>query len=105
MGYAAINATTQAVKDQVRVGLVKQAGIRSGIVKNGAADLDQRELAVCKAVINGTMPDAWVTIVLIELDIAGQIAAPTDTQIDTVITTGLVSPPVASAWSFLIASR
>jgi hypothetical protein len=43
--------------------------------------------------------------VLIELDIAAQLTAPTDAQIDVVIGTGVTGQGVASVWSFLIASR
>lgn len=102
MTYSAVLAATQAVKDQVRIGLEKQAFVRAGATANAS---DQRERIVCDRIINGTMPTTWVDAVLIELDIAGQIASPTDAQIDTVITTGVASPAVASVWSFLIASR
>lgn len=104
MSYANIVAqlNTAAVKSQIDVALVKKAAVQAATTVN-------QEKIVTQQIINGSFPDSWIIMVLIELDIAGNLpaapTAPTDANIDTVINTGVASPAVASVWSFLLASR
>lgn len=104
MTYANIVAqqATPATVSAIQVGLIKKAAVQAATTVN-------QEKVVSQAIINGSVPTSWVTMVLIELDIAGNLpaspTAPSDTNIDTVINTGVVSPAVASVWSFLMASR
>lgn len=104
MTYANIvtQLNTAAVRSQITVGLTKKAAVQSATTSN-------QERVVTQQVINGGIPDSWITMVLIELDIAGNLptapTAPSDTNVDTVINTGVTSPAVASVWSFLLASR
>lgn len=104
MTYANIVAqqATAATVNAISVGLIKKAAVQASTTVN-------QEKVVTQAIINGAVPASWTTMVLIELDIAGNLptapTAPTDANIDTVINTGVASPVVASVWSFLMASR
>lgn len=107
MTYTLIDTTPGGVKARVRVALVKQAALRAqpAAAAATAATPDGRERSVCTAVVNGSMPESWVTMVLIVLDIAGVLANPADSDIDTVIATGITTPAVvAPVWTYLIAT-
>lgn len=99
MTYAAIDTAQLAtraagdVRGQIAVAMLKQAGIRIAAL----ADVnDQKEGAVCRAVLDGSAPESWTTIVLVALDIAGNLASRTDAQVDAAVST---------AWAYFIKSR
>lgn len=104
MSYATIvgQQTNAPTLNAINVALIKKAAVQATSVNN-------QEKIVTQTIINGGIPTSWITMVLIELDLAGNLptapTAPTDANIDTVINTGVVSPAVASVWSFLMASR
>lgn len=99
MTYAAVDTAARAARasgdllGRVGVALVKQAATRISAI---ATTDDQREYQVARAIIEGTAPTAWTTIVLEVLDINGVLANPTDAQIDTAVVT---------AWAYFIKSR
>ena len=69
---------------RIEVAMVRRAVTRLPTV---VSTDDQRELAVCRAILDGTYPQSWVRLVMSLLDIAGQLTAPTDAQIDTQMAT------------------
>jgi hypothetical protein len=97
--YAAVDTAAKAVdiaggvRGVIGVALLKKAAVRLPAI---VSTDDQREYAVCRSVIEGTMPSSWVTMVFEVLDINGTLAAPTDTQVDTAVNT---------AWAYYIKSR
>ena len=90
MAYADVDTAFSAAKTagdlrgRVEAGMVRRAVTRLPTVASGE---DQRELAVCRAVLDGTYPASWVRLVLSLLDTANQLANPTDSQIDTQMAT------------------
>jgi hypothetical protein len=99
MTYSAVDTAAQATRaagdllGRVEVALIKKAAVAIAALTDAA---DQREKGVCQSVLDGSRPGSWVTIVLEVLDIAGALTDPTDTQLDTAVTT---------AWSYFIKSR
>ena len=90
MAYADVDTAFSAakaagdLKGRIEASMTRRAVTRLPAVV--AAD-DQRELAVCRAVLDGTYPSSWVRLVLSLLDTAGQLASQTDAQIDTQMAT------------------
>lgn len=90
MSYAAIDTAAKATRSagdllgRIEVAFVKKAIVRAGAI--GGND-DGRERGVIAAVMDGGYPDSWKLTVLGLLDIAGQLASPTDAQIDTQVDT------------------
>jgi hypothetical protein len=103
MSYANIVAqlAIPELRQQVVVALVKQAALR-------ASSSTPAERMIIQQIINSTVPDSWVMMVLLELDVTGQLPAspntPTDEAIDAVIATG-VPGSVPSVWAFMTAAR
>lgn len=99
MAYADVDNVAQAARAAGDIkGRIRAAFIRRAIVRMPtwvAAD-DQRERAVAQAVLDGSAPAEWTTVVLSLLDTAGQLANPTDAQLDT---------QMATAWDRIIKSR
>ena len=73
--------------------MMKRAGVRITALADSG---DQKETGVCRSILDGSGPATWTTIVLVLLDIAGQLVAPTDAQVDT---------QVAAAFAYFIKSR
>ena len=90
MAYADVDTAFSAaktagdLKGRIVAAMVRRAVTRLPTVANGD---DQRELAVCRAVLDGTFPDDWVRLTMSLLDTAGQLASPTDAQLDSQIAT------------------
>lgn len=90
MAYADVDtaflATKAAgdLKGKIEAAMVRRAVTRLPTV---VASDDQRELAVCRAVLDGTYPASWVRLVMSLLDTAGQLTNPTDAQIDAQMAT------------------
>lgn len=99
MAYTDVDTAAQAnrVAGDLR-GRIRAAYIRRAITRmpNWVAADDQRERAVAQAVLDGSAPAEWTTVVLSLLDTAGQLASPTDAQLDT---------QMATAWDRIIKSR
>lgn len=76
--------TAGDLKGRIEAAMVRRAVTRLPTV---VSTDDQRELAVCRAVLNGTASDGWVRLVMSLLDTAGQLSSPTDAQIDTQMAT------------------
>ena len=99
MSYTAIDTAAGATRapgdllGRIEVAMVKKAGLRAAAIVDGE---DQREFSVCRAILDGTGPESWVTIVLVVLDTSGQLANPTDAQLDTAVNT---------SWAYFIKSR
>lgn len=72
------------LKGRIEAGMVRRATTRLPTV---VANDDQRELAICRSILDGSYPASWVRLVLSLLDVAGQLANPTDAQIDTQMAT------------------
>ena len=92
MAYADVDTAFLATKANGDLkGRVEAALLRRAITRIPAvvtAD-DQKELAAHRAIIDGSFPQSWVKLVISLLDTAGQLAAPTDTQIDSQCATAL----------------
>lgn len=90
MAYADVDTAFAAaktagdLKGRIEAGMTRRAVTRLPAVV--AAD-DQRELAVCRAILDGAFPQSWVRLVMSLLDTAGQLTTPTDAQIDTQMAT------------------
>lgn len=99
MAYTDVDTAAQAnrvagdIKGRIRAAYIRRAITRMPAII--AAD-DQRELRVAQAVLDGTAPAEWTTVLLSLLDTAGQLASPTDAQLDT---------QAATAWARIIATR
>jgi hypothetical protein len=99
MAYADVDTillATRAAGDKIgriQIALLKQAVTRSTVISNAS---DQRERSICRTIIDGPIPTAWVTIILELLDLSGQLSGATDAQIDT---------QVASGWGYILGSR
>ncbi len=78
--HTAIVATETAgsLRGRIEVALISKAYGRTPQPSE-----DQKEMPLCRAVIDGTYPAGWVDMVMMRLDTLGQLAAPTDAQIDT----------------------
>lgn len=99
MAYADVDTAFRAVRaDGDRRGRVEVAFLRKAITRLGAiaANDDQREYAIARAVVDGTVPDTWIKLVFGLLDQANQLAAPTDAQLNTQVDT---------AWTKLATAR
>ena len=99
MSYATVDTASRATRasgdliGQIGVAMLKRAGVRiSALADSG----DQKETGVCRSILDGSAPTQWTTIVLVLLDVAGQLATPTDAQVDT---------QVAAAFAYFIKSR
>ena len=99
MAYADVHTITVATRvggdlpGRIEAGLIRRATVRLPAV---VASDDQRELAVIRTVLDGNVPAAWVTLTLSLLDVAGQLSAPSDAQIDA---------QLATAWDRITKSR
>lgn len=99
MTYVNVHTATFAepaagdVPGRVGIGLLRKAATRLPEIANSE---DQRERAACKRVLDGETPDSWVTAVLIVLDLTGNLANPSDAQVDTAVNT---------AWTYIISAR
>lgn len=98
MTYAAVDTAMLAARTggdilgQIGVGLLKQAAVRALAIGN----IDSKEAAVCRTILEGHDPTTWTKIVLEVLDINGTLGTHTDAQVDTAIGT---------AWTYILASR
>lgn len=99
MAYDAADTAAQAarvagdLKGRIRMALIRRAIVRMPAIV--AAD-DQKERSIAQQVLDGTAPPEWTTVMISLLDTAGQLASPTDAQLDT---------QAATAWDRLIKSR
>lgn len=99
MAYADVDIAFRSLRaDGDRRGKIEAAMLKKAVTRLGAilSTEDQREYLIARMVVDGGMPDAWVKLVLGMLDIAGQLALPTDLQIDT---------QVNAAWLKLTTAR
>lgn len=86
MAYADVDTAFRAARasgdvyGRCEAAMVRRALVRQPSVVN--AD-DQREIRVIAQIINGSYPPAWVRTFMSLLDTAGQLANPTDGQLDT----------------------
>lgn len=99
MAYADIDTAFSAaktagdLKGKIAASLTRRAFTRLGAVGNNE---DQREANVCRQVVAGAYPQAWLLLVMERLDSGSALAAPTDAQVDTA---------VASAWARIIPAQ
>lgn len=99
MTYALVDTAARAARasgdvlGQIQIAMLKRAGVRISAL----ADVnDQKESPVCRAILDGTAPATWTTIVLVLLDIAGTLATHTDAEVDAQVT---------AAFTYFIKSR
>lgn len=98
MSYTAVDTAllaTRAAGDlrgRIGVALVFKAAVRADAI----GDTDKLEAQVCREVLEDTFPQSWITMVLILLDLAGQLASQTDANINT---------QVDLAWGYFLDSR
>jgi hypothetical protein len=85
--------TAGDLKGKIAASFVRRSVARLGAVGNNE---DQREANVCRQVVAGTYPQAWILMVMERLDNASTLTNPTDAQIDTA---------VAAAWARIIAAQ
>ena len=98
MAYADVDTAFRAARaDGDRRGRVEVAFLRKAITRLGAISPtdDQREYAVARAVVDGAIPDAWIKLVFGLLDVANQLTAPTDAQLNTQVDTAWAKLAVA----------
>lgn len=98
MSYSTVDTASRAVRadgdrlGQIGVALLKKAAVTI----NASTDRNDADFKAAKAIIDGTAPAAWTTMVLYLLDTASVLATPTDVQVDTAVTT---------AWAYITKSR
>lgn len=98
MTYAAVDTASRTVRADgdrlgvIGVGLLKKAAVTI----NASTDRNDTDARAARAIIDGTAPAAWTTMVLYLLDTSGQLTAPTDAQVDTAVNT---------AWTYITKSR
>jgi hypothetical protein len=86
MAYADVDTAFRATRasgdtyGRCEAALVRRAVTR---IPSVTGSDDQREWLVCQAIIDGTFPASWVRLFMSLLDTAGQLAAPTDANLDT----------------------
>jgi hypothetical protein len=89
------------LSDSIRRALLRQAAVRGAAVADGASSLDQRERTAAKQVIDADQViQSYIDMVVIVLDLAGQLPSPTDAQIDAAITTANTG-----AWNYIVKTR
>lgn len=109
--YDLVANAPDAVRERCALGLIKQALVRAPAVKNGATDLDQREMLVVRKVLVTPPPldGTYVAAVLLGLDLCGFLGTAPSTytastaNIDAVLTTNQVALGGTTVWAFLIA--
>lgn len=88
MAYADIDTAFSAaktagdLKGKIATAFIRRALVRLGAVGNNE---DQREANVCRQVVAGTYPQAWLLMAMDRLDFASVLANPTDAQVDTAV--------------------
>lgn len=88
MAYADVDTAARATRASGDLlGRIGVALLRKAYTTTVAQEGDQRENNVIRQVVSGTYPAAWTTAVLYALDTSGQLAAPTDAQINTAVGT------------------
>ena len=86
MAYTDVDTASRAARVSGDLtGRIEAAMLRRAVTRipSVVAAEDQREWSVCQQILDGTAPAAWVRLVMSLLDSAGQLASPTDAQIDT----------------------
>ena len=99
MAYADIDTAFSAAKTAGDLkGKIAAAFVRRSVARLAAVgnNEDQREANVCRQVVAGTYPQAWLLMVMERLDNTGNLAAPTDAQVDTA---------VGAAWARIISAQ
>jgi hypothetical protein len=90
MAYTDVDVAFLATKASGDLrGRVEAAMVRRAITRTPTVvtNDDQKELAIMRAIVDGSYPASWVRLVLSLLDTAGQLASPTDANIDSQVAT------------------